>query len=178
MPGSWSARIVFAPASASASTQPRPMPRPPPVTRATRPGSRNFSRYIDRPPSAQGLALRVEPVDTGPVRSQPHVVAILQAELADRAGGNALRLGHVDVEEGVAAEVLRGGDGAAPTIAAARHQDVLGPNADRRRAQLGGQVARHEIHPGRADEARDEDVRRTGVELERRPHLLDPAGVE
>src|SRR5215475_9481937 len=142
MPASWSAMIVVAPASPSASTQPRPMPRPPPVTSATRPVTLNFSRYIE-----QRSALRVEPVGTGRVGSEPHVVARFQAELANGPGGNSVGLRHVDVEEGVAAEVLRGGDRTTPTIAVTAHHDMLGPNADRGRAVLGRALARHEVHP-------------------------------
>src|SRR5690242_6526053 len=116
MPGSWSAMIAVAPASARASTQARPIPRPPPVTSATRPGTLNFSRYIRPFASAQGLPLRVEPVDPSRIRSDPHRVPFFQAELTHGPGGDPVRRRDVDVEEGVAAEVFGGGHGAAPTL--------------------------------------------------------------
>src|SRR4030095_12833879 len=102
--------MVMAPASARASTQPRPMPRAPPVTRATLPGTLNFSRYIasltPRPPESrsqtvtgdhrdltrstsltQRPALRVETMGAGRIGREPHLVALLQAELADCTRG-------------------------------------------------------------------------------------------
>src|SRR5215470_2772517 len=163
---------TLAPASASASTQASPIACPPPVTTATRPSRRSFSRYMVDPSSqlldmpgqrqlpasaAQGRARLVEAMNAVGPRRQPDMVARLDAELARRPGGDRPDLLGVDMEEGVGPEMLGNAHRAAPLAGVARDVDMLGPDADRRRA-VRAALGLDQVHLGRADESRDEEV--------------------
>src|SRR5436305_11807323 len=181
---------TLAPASASASTQASPIACPPPVTTAIRPSRRSFSRYMVDPScqlllmlgrrtsrrasAAQRNPRVVEAVDPIGLGRQPHGVAGLDAVLAGRARGDAAEILHVDIKEGVGAEMFGDADGAAPFAGVARDVDVLRPNPDGRRA---AGLGLDQIHPRRANKARDEEVCRVVVELERGSDLLDPPGI-
>src|SRR5882724_2591097 len=123
---------------------------------------------------AQRPALRIETVDAGRIGREPHLVALLEAELANCPRGYPGCLRHVDVEERVAAEVLGGGDGAAPALPVTARHDMLRTNPNRGRIHPGGKLTRHEVHARRADEPRDEEVVGPRVELKRRAHLFNP----
>src|SRR4029077_20272739 len=116
--------------------------------------------------------LRVEPVDAGRIRREPNRVALLQAELADGTCGDPVRLRKVDVQGGCAPQMLGGDDGYAPALTITARRDMLRPNPDRGRIHSRGQLPRHEIHAGRADETGDEEIVGPRVELEGGTHLL------
>src|SRR5258707_8155626 len=122
---------------------------------------------LTRPTSlAQRPALRVKPVDAGRIRREPHRVALLQAELANCTRGYPVRLRDVDVQEGVAAEVLGGDDRSAPALTVTARHPILWPNPNPGRTHSSGKLTRPEVHAGRADETRDEEIVGPRVELE------------
>src|SRR5690606_6710223 len=99
----------------SASTQASPIAWPPPVTSATRPSSLNISRYmvhspcLDLPPvgrSAQRPAVLVEAMDAMRVRRKVYLLAGPDVDFADGADGEVADAGGIDVEKGVAADML------------------------------------------------------------------------
>ena len=120
----------------------------------------------------------VETVDAGRIWIEPDLVAGAQAEFARGPDRDAADV-TLDIEERVAAQVLGNGNSARPALPIAVDHDVLRPDADRGRTELSGDVLlRYEIHFGRADEARDENVGRAFVKFERRAELLDMPGIE
>src|SRR5258708_11991227 len=114
---------------------------------------------LTRPtPWAPRPALRVKPVDAGRIRREPHRVALLQAELANCTRGYPVRLRDVDVEEGVAAEVLGGDDRSAPALTVTARHDMLWPNPNRGPTPSRGKLTPPEVHAGRADQTGDDRV--------------------
>src|SRR3954452_2942927 len=180
---------TLAPASASASAQASPMPCPPPVMNAVLPFSLNFSRYMLLFPilaascrllsAPDGVAACVEAMDARGLRYQRHMITGVQAQLTDVARRQHAERAGIDIEEGVAAEVLGHRDRSLPAAGTvALDLEMLRPYADRGRALLQGVLAGHEVHLGRTDEAGDEEVGRLLVEIQRRAVLLDLAAVE
>src|SRR5882757_6651391 len=127
--GSRSAITTFAPASASASAQARPIPCPPPVTTAVFLSSLNFSRYIFllflfswRGAAAvrsfpDHRTVLVETMQPGRIGRKPDAVAGFQAEFSDAARRQHPEFAGVDIEEGVAAQMLGDRHGAGPAVA-------------------------------------------------------------
>src|SRR3954469_22829778 len=183
---------TLAPASASASAQASPMPCPPPVMNAVLPFSLNFSRYMllfrFLPLLAascrflsvpNGVAARVEAMDARGLRHQRYMVAGVQAQFTDVARRQHAERTGIDIEEGVAAEMLGHRDRSLPTAGTvALDLEMLRSHPDRCRTLLQGVLAGHEVHLRGADEAGDEEVGRLLVELRRRAVLLDLAAVE
>ncbi len=64
------------------------------------------------------------------IRRQPHVVAGMETELADAARRQRAELAGIDIEEGVAAEMLGDRYGSRPASALAVDLQMLGPDAD------------------------------------------------
>src|SRR4029077_16654619 len=106
------------------------------------------------------------------IGGEPHRVTLLQAELANGTCGYPVRLRNVDVEEGVAPQGRAAADASSPALPITARHDMLGPNPDRGRIHSRGQLPRHEIHAGRADETGDEEIVGPRVELEGGTHLL------
>ena len=102
----------------------------------------------------------------------------LQIEFADAARRQHAELAGIDIEEGVAAQMLGDRHRARPALALLADPEMLGPDADRGGAGFADRLAGDEIHLRRADEAGDEEIGRALVELQRRAVLLDIAGIE
>src|SRR5882672_10548959 len=202
--GSRSAMMTFAPASASASALASPIPWPAPVTTATRPPSLNFSRYIfslfpvtgrssaklrryvpffgaaDRRIRSlpNDLSLLAKTVQAGRIRRKPDAVAGFQAEFSDAARRKHSEFPGIDIEEGVAAQMLGDRYGAGPAFSLFADFQMFGPDAQGGDAGLAGGLSRHEIHLGRTDEAGDEKIGGAFVKVQRRAVLFDAASVE
>ena len=73
-------------------------------------------------------------MDAAGIGKKPDAVARGEAKLANRAGGQAADLGHVDMEKRVAAEMLGDRHLAFPAFAVAACLEVLGADADGLRA--------------------------------------------
>src|SRR6266700_4718054 len=140
--------------------------------RRCHPHHRSRRQSCPRVSSSSGLAFLVETMDMGGVGLKPYLVARADAELADVARRDAAELGRVDIEEGVAAEMLGGAHGTLPALAVAADADVLGPDADRGRAITFGDLLPDQIHARRADEAGNEKIGRPLVQIQRRSVLL------
>src|SRR5581483_12273614 len=106
----------------------------------------------------------VEAVDAAGLGRHEDAIAGLDPHLAHGAHGHVSELLARQVEERVAADVLRNEDLAAPRAVLARSRDVLRPHADRGRLRVACRCAIHEIHLRRPDEAGDEEVGWTIVE--------------
>src|SRR3954470_9000149 len=104
-------------------------------------------------------------MDAALVGPEAHPLAHPDAEFADAARGQGADLRHIHIDEGVAAEMLGDAHGAFPALAVAGYGDVLGPDADRRGAELAGRCLADKVHLRRADEARDEEIGRMLVEF-------------
>src|SRR6478752_2035356 len=101
--GSRSAMMTFAPASASASAHASPIPCPPPVTTVMRPVR---------------------------IRHKPHAVPGLQVEFANAACRECSEFPGIDIEEGVAAEVLGDRYGPGPPFSFLAALQMFGRDAD------------------------------------------------
>src|SRR3984957_15909901 len=169
--------MTFAPASASASAHANPIPCPAPVTTAVRPSSLNFSRYIflvllaffpvHRSTIGRLLGHRSRPndptvlvkaVQARRIRRKPHVVAGFQIELSDAARREHSEFPGVDIEEGVAAQVLGDGYRPGPAFCVLADFQVLGPDADGGSAAPARFLSGHGGHLLRTDEAGAEEV--------------------
>src|ERR1700730_11120254 len=148
--------MTFAPASPSASAQASPMPCPAPVTRATRPPSLNLSRYIflflftdcPSPPRSYHPTLLVEAVQATRFRRKPHAVAGFEIEFSDTARREHAHFTGVDIEEGIAAEMLGDRHRPGPAFALLADSQVFRPDAEGGDAGLAGSFSRHKIHLG------------------------------
>src|SRR3954454_12925484 len=147
--GRMSPTTTLAPASASAWAQARPMPWPPPVTRARRPLSSYFSRYIGGPSSARfsrhggagpvgqrvavgaldGEALGVEQVAGDRVKADRDAVVDARRDLAVGLDDDHVAAGDLGVEEGLAAQALDHHD-LAREVAGVGGAQVLGADAE------------------------------------------------
>src|SRR5581483_11065077 len=118
----------------------RPMPRAPPVTIATLAFSFIAASRVDR------AAALIEAMQMLRLRHQADLVGGMDAELAGAARGHLPDAGHIDVEEGVAAEMLGDADRALPAVAVAGHGDVFGADADGGGTRLLRRRAADEVH--------------------------------
>ena len=128
--------------------------------------------------AAHRHSLLVEAVQAGRVRRQQHPVARFQVEFTDIAAGEHSDFPGIDIEEGVAAEMLGHRHGSRPAFRLLADLQMFGPDPDGGGAVPGGRLAGHEVHLRRSDEAGDEQVCRPLVQFERRAVLFDAAGIE
>ena len=123
------------------------MPWPPPVTMAVLPLELELlqihcptSVLLSRGASLSvhvliGVAaVRVEAMDAGGIGRQRDLVAGVQVELADVARRERPERAGIDIEEGVAAEMLGDRHRSRPALAVAADLEMLGPDADGGRA--------------------------------------------
>ena len=111
------------------------------------------------------------------VGRQPHGLVDLEVLLSEPPHGEQPVILGVDVDVGLAAEMLDVADRAGDVADVAADRQVLGAHAE----GLSGHAERaglQEVHPRRADEAGDEDIVGIVVEPHRRADLLDAAGVQ
>src|SRR5260370_7700774 len=192
--------MTFAPASANGSAQASPMPWPGPVTTAVFRSSLNFSRYIFRPigisavkafhgssgvsvliaPVARlrlppdDLSVLVEAMQARQIRSKPDAVAGFQTEFSDAACREHSEFTGVDIEKGVAAQMLGDRHGPGPAFALFADFQVFGPDAQRGDAGLARRRSGHEVHLGRADEAGHAQVSRPPLQSARHTSFFVP----
>src|SRR4029453_11327834 len=83
---------------------------------------------------ADGHSVLVEAMQPGGIGRQPHAIAALEMDLADGAHRQQSQRAGIDIEEGVAAEMLGDRHRARPALTAtltrARDAQWLGPDAD------------------------------------------------
>ena len=115
----------------------------------------------------------VEAVQAGRIRRKPDAVAGFQIEFSDAARRQHSEFAGVDIEEGVAAQMLGDRHGPGPALSLLADLQMFGPDAEGGDAGLAGRLAGHEIHLRRSDEAGDEQVRRPLVQFQRRAVLFD-----
>src|SRR3984893_14576877 len=125
-----------------------------------------FRRYCGKFGRADGivcslpnnLSLLVKTVQAGWIRRKPHTVAGFQTEFSDAARRKQSELPGVDIEEGVAAEMLGDRYGPGPAFSLSADLHMFGPDADGGDAMLAGRLPGHKVHLGRTDEAGDEKI--------------------
>src|SRR5882757_10514591 len=101
----------------------------------------------------------------GRIGRKPDAVAGLEIEFADATRRQHSELAGVDIEEGIAAQMLGDRHGAGPAVAFLADPQMFGPDAERSDAGFAGRVAGYKIHLWRSDETGDEKIRRVFIEL-------------
>src|SRR5260370_1585283 len=114
-------------------------------------------------------------MDAAWIREEPDVIAGREAKLTDRACRQIADAGHLDMQEGVAAEVFRDRHLSLPPLAVAGSFQMFGADPDRFRPVALRGLPPDQVHTRRADEAGDKKIGGPGVEVERRAELLDAA---
>src|SRR5450631_707390 len=104
------------------------------------------------------LSVLVEAVQAGRIRRQPDAVAGFQAELSDGAHRERPEFAGVDIEEGVAAQMLGDRHGPGPALSLFADFQMYGPDAQGGNARLASRLSGNEVHLGRSDETGNEQV--------------------
>src|SRR5437879_2600247 len=103
-------------------------------------------------------AVLVEAMQPGLIGRKPYAVAGLEIEFPDAARRQQTELAGVDIEKGIAAEMLGDRHGTGPTLSLLADPQVFGPDAERGDAGFAGRFAGHKIHLWRSNEASDEEI--------------------
>src|SRR5262245_836405 len=121
---------------------------------------------------------RIEAMHAARIWNQPDGVVGGQIELANTSRRQCANLAGVDVDEGIAAEMLGDRYRSRPAFALPADFQVLRPYAYGGGPVLGGRLCGNEVHFRRSDETGHKQVRGPLIQLQWRTVLLNATGVE